>query len=861
MISKEARARIKINILLEKAGWLLLDDGDKKANVLLENRTKIVSTELGDNFEKTHNGFIDFLLIGKDGKALAVLEAKAEHKSPLSGKEQSREYAQSINCRFVILSNGNTHYFWDLEQGNPEEITSFPTPEALEAYFSFKPDIDALVNEAVTEDFIAENQYPKFRHHPDFKNEHTRAAFLRDNKVRILRDYQVKATQSVQNAIAEGKIKFLFEMATGTGKTLTSAAIIKLFLKTENAKRVLFLVDRLELETQAEGDLSTHLKNSGYKISIFKQDKDNWKRSDIVISTVQSFNNGKYRQIFKPDDFDLLISDEAHRSITGNYREVFEYFVGFKLGLTATPKNYLKNFKDAPQNDERELERRTLLDTYKTFGCAGGEPTFRYGLLDGVKDKILINPRVIEIKTDITTQLLSEEGYSIKSLISNPDPLVNEDMEIEERFGKRDFEKKFFSPSTNIEFCKVFLQKALRDPVTGEMGKTILFCVRQSHAAEITKILNELANQIWQGKYKSDFAVQITSEVKEAQDKTTKFKNNQLLGNANFDPEYKTSKARVCVTVGMMTTGYDCEDILNIGLMRPIFSPSEFVQIKGRGTRKHNFSSNCQSKALKEEYADTNKEMFLLFDYFANCTYFEEEFNYDEVIKLPKPKAAELTLSDAQQAGDTITEMLPHTNLSPDEVKSIKEIIIGTEGMKIDRMFINFEEEIAQNPFIAEKVHAGDFEAAEQYIEAHYINKPSEFYTLDKLNKSLRHYEANLGRKISLKEMLKKTFGIISEYKSKDELSDEAFTDFTKAIAEQDNINQTSLEYFYKALLENKAIRDKIEQKDFAFLHGGDAENLGSMLNAEQFKAIPLELRNKVMEHINRNQKYIELLN
>ncbi|MEI7669444.1 MAG: DEAD/DEAH box helicase family protein, partial [Pseudomonadota bacterium] len=588
------------------------------------------------------------------------------------------------------------------------------------------------------------------------------------------------------------------------------------------------------------------------------QDKDNWKRSDIVISTVQSFNNGKYRQIFKPNDFDLLISDEAHRSITGNYREVFEYFVGFKLGLTATPKNYLKNFKDAPLNDERELERRTLLDTYKTFGCAGGEPTFRYGLLDGVKDNVLINPRIIEIKTDITTQLLSEEGYSIKSVINNPDPLVNEDMEVEERFGKRDFEKKFFSPSTNYEFCKIFLQKALKDPVTGEIGKTIIFCVRQSHATEITKILNELASQIWQEKYKSDFAVQITSDVKNAQEKTTQFKNNQLLGKANFNPEYKTSKARVCVTVGMMTTGYDCADILNICLMRPIFSPSEFVQIKGRGTRKHNFSENCTSKALEEEYADANKEIFLLFDYFANCTYFEEEFNYDDVIKLPKPRTAELTYLDEYQNGNEISEVIAHTNLSLDEVKSIKEIIIGIEGMKIDRMFINFEDEIAKNEFIAEKVKAGDFDAAEKYIEENYIDKPSEFYTLDKLNKSLKHYEANLGRKISLKEMLKKTFGIIYDYKSKDEISDEAFTDFAKEITEQDSVEQVSLQYFYKALLENKAIRDKIEQKDFSFLFAGEAS---SILSSEQFKAIPLELRNKVIEHINRNQKYTELLN
>ena len=158
-----------------------------------------------------------------------------------------------------------------------------------------------------------------------------------------------------------------------------------------------------------------------------------------------------------------------------------------------------------------------------------------------------------------------------------------------ETYKQREFEKRFFADATNQLFCKIFLEHALRDPVSGEIGKSIIFAVSQNHAAKITQILNLMADKMFPGKYQSDFAVQVTSQIPDAQQFTINFTNNNLLGSANFLPTYKTSKARVCVTVGMMTTGYDCPDILNLGLFRPIFSPTDFIQIKGRGTRKHNF--------------------------------------------------------------------------------------------------------------------------------------------------------------------------------------------------------------------------------------------------------------------------------
>src|SRR3989338_8418953 len=135
------------------------------------------------------------------------------------------------------------------------------------------------------------------------------------------------------------------------------------------------------------------------------------------------------------------------------------------------------------------------------------------------------------------------------------------------------------------------MDKALRDPLTGEIGKSIIFCVSQNHASKITQILNQLAHKYFSGKYQSDFAVQVTSNIEDdAQQMTINFANNNLNGHTTFKDGYISSKTRVCVTVGMMTTGYDCEDILNICLMRPIFSPTDFIQIKGRGTRKYTFT-------------------------------------------------------------------------------------------------------------------------------------------------------------------------------------------------------------------------------------------------------------------------------
>ena len=694
MPEKEATARIKINKLLEAAGWRFFPEGSRPANIRLEPSVTIKSTDLdalGDNFEKTTKGFVDFLLLDAKGFPLIVLEAKAEDKNPLVAKEQARKYARSQNCRFVMLSNGNLHYFWDLERGGPYVITSFPTPDSVIGYQKVTPNPERLVTDQVGEDYIVLTQRPNYQSEAGWRNEAERPDYIKANKLRFLRPYQLKAIQRLQAAVGEGKDRFLFEMATGTGKTLTAAAVIKLFLRSGNARRILFLVDRLELEDQAKKAFAA-LLSADFQTVIYKENRDDWRRAEIVVTTVQSllFNN-KYQKLFSPTDFDLVISDEAHRSIGGNARAVFDYFIGYKLGLTATPRDYLRKFdsSNSGARDPREAERRLLLDTYRTFGCENSQPTFRYSLLDGVKEGYLVSPTVVDARTEITTELLSEEGF----VVSFTDD-TGEDQQ--QTFKQREFEKRFFSEATNQLFCKTFLENALRDPVSGEIGKSIIFAVSQNHAAKLAQILNQMADLMFPGKYQSDFAVQVTSRIPDAQQFTINFTNNNLLGSANFISAYRTSKARVCVTVGMMTTGYDCTDILNLGLFRPIFSPTDFIQIKGRGTRTHDFLDELFDDSFRAGVQNPSKATFKLFDFFANCEYFEEEFDYDEVLKLPRPKG-----KGREDNGDTGPVLVGGTyeHLGADILSTIKEETIGYEGMKIDRMFFEkFEETVRENP-------------------------------------------------------------------------------------------------------------------------------------------------------------------
>ncbi len=821
---KEAKARLKINMLLSDAGWRLLDDENGPANVDVENKVDISNP--GDDFENVRRGFVDYLLLDSNQKPIAVLEAKRESIPPLSAKEQARDYANSLHVRYVILSNGNTHYLWDMQFGNPEPISSFPSLSSLEDEKKWVPDVDALANEEVSKTYIAESQMPEIKTHPDYINEDTRKEFIEKNKLKILRNYQVNAIKAVQKSAGNGKKRFLLEMATGTGKTLTCAAIIKLFLKTGNAQRILFLVDRIELENQAKKSFNQSI-GKDYIVKVWKEDRDNWRTADIVISTVQSLlASSRYRD-FSPNDFDLIISDEAHRSIGGNARAVFEYFTGYKIGLTATPKDFLKNTKQEA-NSEREFERRELLDTYRTFGCESGQPTFRYDLKDGVNDPdgpFLVNPVILDARTNITSQLLADEGYAVHRVIDGED--------VDENFGIRDFEKTFFNEETNHVFCETFMKYAAKDPLSGEIGKTIIFTVSQKHAEKIVQILNQIAMEQFPGKYNSDFAIQITSNVRDAQQFSINFSENNLLGHTRWLPDYESSRARVAVTVGMMTTGYDCSDLLNLVFMRPVFSPSDFIQMKGRGTRLHTFKFVDYSN--NEKTIEIRKENFRLIDFFAVCEYFEEKYDYNAPLVVPAGKSQGVTITPPVFGPGTPPPDIVVTRGvelgEDDELRNLDKTIVGKEGMRVDReMFRSFQDEVKSNEEFVKLYNDGNIDEALSYLKTEILgeDKPKFYMTPEKIRKIF-----NLDRRLDLREILDLIMNN-KEPLTKAQYIQQKFNEFIadKNLSEElvGDMYNDAFELF-DAYITNRRVAEAIDEKNFSLLAGFGSLSMRQLLH------------------------------
>jgi type I restriction enzyme R subunit len=287
----------------------------------------------------------------------------------------------------------------------------------------------------------------------------------------------------------------------------------------------------------------------------------------------------------------------------------------------------------------------------------------------------------------------------------------------------------------------------------------------------------------------------------------------------------------------MMTTGYDCEDILNLGLMRPIFSPQDFVQIKGRGTRKHNFLRQLFDPAMKESVREPEKARYKLFDFFANCEYFEEKFNYDEVVKLPRPRTG---------TGGERPEPPPPPPVStydstyPDALASLAAEQVGPQGMKVDRMFFEkFEDKVKESSTLKEQVEAEQWDKAAEYVHTHLFDKPEEYFNLDKLRRA-----AGVDRRLTIREILEKIFGLIPAFKAKDELLEDEFQKFILDRKPDDAKHIMAMKYFFKAYATDSHLRDIIENKRLTEL------NVNPTFSMADFKAVPAEWRTRIPEYV-----------
>ncbi len=673
----EAFSRILIDRALEASGWNLLD-----------------SRQLQFEYN-TAKGRADYLLKDGLGRVLCVLEAKREDLDPYDAKEQARGYAENLNAPFVIMSNGREHWFWNYERADQRDayrIERLPSRDDLERIK------------------LKNLQPPR-----PLQSEIIRPEYLRSLRSDlILRGYQIRAMDEIAKGYDEaGRRKFLLEMATGTGKTLLCAALIRRFLVTRNAERILFIVDRIELAKQTMEDFNVVLGE--YKPVIYKTARRTGELlgSSVVVATIQSLmTDRRYREEFTPFYFDLVINDEAHRSIYGDAREAVQFFQATRIGLTATPKAYLKNVnvEQLAAEDPKTLEARQLRDTYHYFGCEPGHPTFRYDITDAVQDPegpFLCLPKIIDCRTDITTKALQEVGWTV---------VINEQ---EESFKIQDLERKIFTPHRNRVMCHVFLREALREP-TGEMGKSIIFAVNQTHATSLTKILNEI---------KPGIALTITSRITDASSLAKEFRDGKRT-------------ERVAVSVDMLSTGYNCRDLLNVVLMRPIFSPTEYIQIKGRGTRRFAFVVGN---------AEYEKRNFFLIDFCAVAEYFEEKYDYSAPMKVTPGSGGAPARYDPIEISYRV-----HDSDSTYEVKSMQrreapvwegtdrivsqEIrIIGPNGERVDVMTFrgsferDLQEFIEYDDDLQKAVEVEDDDAIETILQERFYHRPEMYYAPDKL--------------------------------------------------------------------------------------------------------------------------------
>lgn len=582
MATNEAFSRVKIDAQLKDVGWDLTDGISVKFEYLLPDGTKA-----------------DYVLANRHGHSLAVVEAKKASINPVEAEGQAKAYAEQLGVPYIFLSNGEELWFWEWEkEAHPRPVKTFFSQTDLETRSaSRKLRVDPLTVDI-------------------------------DGKI-AGRDYQQECINTLCEHINMGKRKMLVEMATGTGKTRTAAAFIKRLFQSNSVNRVLFLVDRITLAKQTEDAFVEHLAD--YPCYVLKAGRGMDDAKRVTIATLQTMIN-EY-EAFSSGYYDLIITDECHRSIYGKWSGVLKHFDGLQVGLTATPCVV----KDADQLPDEE-DGRFVRDTLRFFEV--DKPTFRYTLSQAVTDRHLVPYQIYKAKTVKTA---AEGGFEVKRDEldwSAMDETTKQ--EFEELFGDKDtitvdpssLERKFTIPERNRAIIREF-KNVLQNGYTGPdgvrrapllNGKTIVFAVNKRHAETLAQMFdNEFADQ------KPDAATRYADFV------VSGFGKDDTADAATKIKRFKRENfPKVLVSVNMLDTGFDCPHVVNLVFARFTKSAILYQQMRGRGTRRAD---------------DIHKTVFTMFD-FVGVTDFhgddEDEIEGGFVIpKKPKdgPKQPRLLLT------------------------------------------------------------------------------------------------------------------------------------------------------------------------------------------------------------------------
>jgi len=536
----EAQTRARyIDTMLLDAGWV------KGVDWLEE-------VELAGMPNQAQVGFADYVLYGDDGKALAVVEAKRTSVDVAKGRQQAKLYADLLERQYgrrpvVFLSNG---FETRMEDGQyPErKVAAIYSKRDLEKLFNLRKIRTSLANVSVREDIAG-------------------------------RYYQKGAVRAVCDSLdRKNRRRALLVMATGSGKTRTVIALVDILLRHNWVKNVLFLADRNSLVTQAKRSFVNLLEN--LSVTNLCEEKDNF-AARCVFSTYQTMMNcidtvadeaGK--KLFTCGHFDLLICDEAHRSIYNKYQDIFTYFDAPLVGLTATPKD--------------EIDK----NTYEVFQLENGVPTYGYDLAQAVQDGYLVDYRVAETKLKFLEEGIAYDDLPLEEQAAYEETFLDENGDWPDRIGAGKLNEVVFNEDTIRLVLHVLMTEGLRVNYGEMLGKTILFAKNHAHAEKILQIFGE------EYPHLPGYAKVIDNYMTYAQSAIDEFSEADKL-------------PRIAISVDMLDTGIDVPEILNLVFFKPVMSKAKFWQMIGRGTRL------CPGLLDGED-----KTGFRIFDFCGNFAFF-----------------------------------------------------------------------------------------------------------------------------------------------------------------------------------------------------------------------------------------------
>ena len=559
-ISEAETRKMYIDLMLKEAGWNI-----NPTEGAVQPLKACIEVEVKGMPNAQELGYVDYVLFGGNGKPLAVVEAKRTSVSPIKGKHQAELYADCLEKQYgvrpvIYYTNGFETYIIDGLGYPPRRLFGFHTANDLELMIQQRSRKD--ITDFTVKDHITD------------------------------RAYQKMAIKSVCEHLNKKHRKALLVMATGTGKTRVSISLVDVLMRNGWVKNVLFLADRTSLVGQAHKNFVKLLPSTTTCVLSDNGEKD--LNARITFSTYQTMINyiDTDDKPFSVGRFDLIIIDEAHRSIFGKYGAIFNYFDSMLVGLTATPRD--------------EVEK----STYDIFEMEQGVPNYAYELEDAVSEGYLVNYNGFKRGSMILKEgikynnLTDEEKQQMEQIWEYESALKGIQKAIDDHLSARDIANtEIFSYIFNIETIDAVLQdlmeKGLKVQYGERIGKTIIFAYNHSHAELIVERFHILYPE-----YGSEFCVLIDNYVTYSQDLIDKF-------------EVRDNNPQIAVSVDMLDTGIDVPDVLNLVFFKPVKSKIKFMQMIGRGTR---LSENIFGDGK-------DKECFYIFDWCRNFEYFEKNPN------------------------------------------------------------------------------------------------------------------------------------------------------------------------------------------------------------------------------------------